>query len=165
MKFASLLKIFSSHSNGWSGIELNAEVDILRLMWKAWAHSWVAMLWSMIGYKLTIAWPTLMGTRDRGANGPPELVALGVASVKVSLDDGLIWGRLRWPIAQFLSYETERTTRQSAGWIKIDRDELRGTLARWDDGEPAEVNSISWWSTTYEMSSEDCVLSFRIWRS
>ena len=43
--------------------------------------------------------------RARGANGPPELVALGVASVMVSLDDGLIWGRPRWPFAQFLSYE------------------------------------------------------------
>jgi hypothetical protein len=74
----------------------------------------------MIGYKLTIAWPTLMGTRDRGANGPPELVALGVASVKVSLDDGLIWGRLIWPFAQFLSHE-DRTHYTTISRMNKDR--------------------------------------------
>ena len=46
-----------------------------------------------------------MGMRARGANGPPELVALGVASVMVLLGDGLIFGLPRWPFAQFSSYE------------------------------------------------------------
>jgi hypothetical protein len=75
------------------GIELNAEVDVLRPkgLWKAWARSCIAILQSMMGYKLIVERPTVTGTRARGTNGPAESAALAVLSVMVDWMMGLIW--------------------------------------------------------------------------
>ncbi len=50
-------------------------------MWNARARSWGSMVWSMIGYKLTVDQPMLIGTRARGANGVPGVGALGGRSL------------------------------------------------------------------------------------
>jgi hypothetical protein len=50
-----------------------------------------------------------MGTRARGANGLPELVALGIASVMVSLGDGLIWGHPLLPRGESLNNKPQVT--------------------------------------------------------
>ena len=61
------------------------------LMWKAWARSCVAILPSMMGYKLIVERPTVTGTRARGTNGPTESAALAILSVMVDWMMGLIW--------------------------------------------------------------------------
>ena len=63
------------------------------LMWNAWAHSCVAILPSMTGYKLIVEQLTVTGTRAGRTNGLTESAALGVVSVMVNLTMGLIWGR------------------------------------------------------------------------